>query len=96
LDEILQGGLPKGSLSLILGAVGSGKSILARQFLYQGSFDGCPSILVSTADTPDDLTETARGFGWNLSLVDSIYIVDCYSWKTKKTPLEYSAKSSNP
>ena len=36
LDEVLEGGLPKGSITLVNGAPGSGKTILSLQWLFQG------------------------------------------------------------
>ena len=40
LDEIISGGFPKGSITLISGPPGSGKSILCAQFLYKGIEEG--------------------------------------------------------
>ena len=37
LDKMLNGGLPKGSISTISGPTGSGKSTLALQFLVNGA-----------------------------------------------------------
>ena len=36
LDELLNGGFPDGRVILIIGGPGSGKTILASQFLYKG------------------------------------------------------------
>jgi circadian clock protein KaiC len=36
LDKLLQGGLPKGSMTLIAGGPGTGKTVLAAQFVYNG------------------------------------------------------------
>ena len=36
LDELLSGGFPRGRVVLLLGGPGSGKTILASQFLYNG------------------------------------------------------------
>jgi len=36
LDELLGGGLPEGSITLVSGPPGAGKSILCFQFLYEG------------------------------------------------------------
>lgn len=36
LDEIISGGIPKGTITLVSGPPGSGKTILCCQFLYQG------------------------------------------------------------
>ena len=39
LDEITDGGLPKGRPTLIAGAAGSGKTLLAMEFLVHGAID---------------------------------------------------------
>jgi len=40
LDQLIAGGIPKGSITLVSGPPGSGKSILCGQYLYQGIRDG--------------------------------------------------------
>ena len=37
LDELTGGGLPKGRVSLVCGKAGSGKSLLAMEFLVHGA-----------------------------------------------------------
>jgi RecA/RadA recombinase len=37
LDEILNGGLPKGSVTVVAGAPGSGKTILAQQICFHNA-----------------------------------------------------------
>jgi len=39
LDEITKGGIPKGRPTLICGAAGSGKTLLAMEFLMRGAMD---------------------------------------------------------
>ena len=39
LDEMLEGGFPAGSLVTLAGRPGTGKTIFASQFLYQGARD---------------------------------------------------------
>jgi circadian clock protein KaiC len=40
LDNVISGGIPKGTITLVSGPPGSGKSILCCQFLYQGVQEG--------------------------------------------------------
>lgn len=40
LDEIISGGIPRGTVTLVSGPPGSGKTILCTQFLYQGIKEG--------------------------------------------------------
>jgi circadian clock protein KaiC len=39
LDEITEGGLPKGRPTLICGAAGSGKTLFAIEFIVRGALD---------------------------------------------------------
>jgi circadian clock protein KaiC len=67
LDEMTDGGLPRGRTTLLLGGAGSGKTILALQFLVHGA-QTCkePGIFVSFEETPKRIVANAAGFGWRL------------------------------
>lgn len=47
LDEITEGGLPKGRPTLICGSAGSGKTMFAVNFLVHGAEIGEPGVFVS-------------------------------------------------
>lgn len=66
LDQVLGGGLPKGRAMLVVGGAGSGKTILATEFLVRGAteFDE-PGVLVTFEESIDELTSNAAGFGWD-------------------------------
>jgi len=56
LDEITVGGLPQGRPTLICGAAGSGKTLMAMQFLVGGALQYSePGVFVSFEETEDDL-----------------------------------------
>src|ERR1700737_1607863 len=67
LDEMTDGGLPRGRTTLLVGGAGSGKTILALQFLVHGA-QACkePGIFVSFEETPKRIVPNAAGFGWRL------------------------------
>ncbi len=67
LDEALHGGFPKGSVILISGGPGTGKSILMNQFLYMGAteFDE-PGVLVSMEESLASTFRNMDQFGWKL------------------------------
>ena len=46
-DEILYGGLPEGRTTLIEGGPGTGKSIVALEFLYRSALAGQAGIFVA-------------------------------------------------
>jgi circadian clock protein KaiC len=67
LDEMFGGGLPRASTTVLQGASGTGKTILALQFLLEGARNGEPGIYFTLEETPDQLRDLARGFGWDLA-----------------------------
>ncbi|MEB3224857.1 MAG: circadian clock protein KaiC [Synechococcus sp.] len=80
LDEISHGGLPAGRTTLVSGTSGTGKTLLAIQFLYHGikHFD-YPGLFVTFEESPRDIIQNAHSFGWDLqSLVDEgkLFILD--------------------
>ena len=85
LDQMLRGGLPAGSMSLVLGAPGSGKSTIGKQFLYEALIRKTPAMLLGTNESFDIARETMASFEWDTSLLDLIIFVDCYSWRTGTT-----------
>lgn len=79
-DDISHGGLPVGRATLVSGTSGTGKTLIATQFLYYGIvyFDE-PGIFVTFEESPADIIKNADSFGWNLQqLVDSgkLFILD--------------------
>ena len=79
-DEISHGGIPIGRTTLVSGTSGTGKTLLAVQFLYNGirDFDE-PGIFVTFEESPMDIIKNAYSFGWDLqSLVEEsrLFILD--------------------
>jgi circadian clock protein KaiC len=66
-DEMTAGGLPRGRTTLLVGGPGSGKTILALQFLVHGALqDEEPGIFVAFEETSGRIAENAASFGWQL------------------------------
>jgi circadian clock protein KaiC len=66
-DQISNGGLPKNRTTLVAGTAGSGKTVLALQFLLAGVRDFDQSgVFVTFEENPDDLMQNVRSFGWDL------------------------------
>ncbi|WP_363348753.1 ATPase domain-containing protein [Methylocystis echinoides] len=66
LDAVLQGGIPRGSLILVEGPPGSGKTTIALQFLRQAVREGESCLLASNAETPEQLRSIVESHGWTL------------------------------
>jgi circadian clock protein KaiC len=54
LDEVLGGGMVADAITLVVGAPGSGKTILAEQFLFASATADRPGLYLSTASEPFD------------------------------------------
>ena len=66
LDELVGGGFPEGSTTVLSGPPGIGKSSLTMQFVYSGVKLDEPGIYITIEDTVDSVEEYATGFGWDL------------------------------
>ena len=66
LDVIAKGGLPKNRTTLISGTAGSGKTVFAVHFLAAGIEGGEPGVFVTFEESPADVRENMRSFGWDL------------------------------
>ncbi|HXU74136.1 MAG TPA: ATPase domain-containing protein [Polyangia bacterium] len=66
LDELLDGGLPRGSCTVVQGGTGAGKTILSLNFLLAGIARNEKGLLFTLEETPDQLREIAKGLGWDL------------------------------
>ena len=66
LDEMLGGGIPEGDSLLIAGSSGTGKSLLATQFIAAGIREGQPGIVAVFEERPEEYAARASGFGLHL------------------------------
>lgn len=72
LDEITEGGLPKGRPSLICGGAGCGKTLMAMEFLVNGAVEfNEPGVFVAFEETREELAMNVASLGFDLDeLVD--------------------------
>jgi len=66
LDTMLGGGIPEGDSVLVAGASGTGKSVLATQFIAEGIRQGEPGIVVVFEERPQEYAGRAGSFGLDL------------------------------
>lgn len=83
LDEITLGGLPQGRPTLICGGPGSGKTLLAMEFLVHGARQyGEPGVFMAFEETAGELVTNVASLGYELNdliarkqlLIDHVYI----------------------
>ena len=65
LDELLSGGIPKESITLVSGAPGSGKSIFCYQFIAQGAAEGQKCLYLTLDKKIEGLLLQAAELGIN-------------------------------
>jgi circadian clock protein KaiC len=54
LDSVLGGGLPGNSITVVAGAPGSGKTILAHQYVFENATQESPALYLTTVSEPFD------------------------------------------
>jgi circadian clock protein KaiC len=83
LDEITYGGFPKGRATLIIGGAGSGKTMLAMEYLVNGAKEfNEPGVFIAFEETERDLINNFASLGYDLRqleqanklIIDYIYI----------------------
>src|SRR5579871_1222284 len=79
LDLITMGGVPKGRTSLVAGGAGSGKTLLAMQFLVRGATQfGEPGVAMVFEETADELVANMASLGYDLDALvrDKKLVID--------------------
>ncbi len=66
LDEMLFGGIPRGSTVVIMGSFGTGKTTFGLQFLNQGLAEGEKGIYISLEEDRESILSDAEAHGWDL------------------------------
>ena len=87
LDEITEGGLPKGAPPLVCGPAGSGKTVLALQFAAEGaSRANEPAVYLSFEETRERIVRNLEALGHDPAALE----------KDKKLRIEYVDVAPHP
>jgi len=62
LDNILEGGIPRGNMVLVAGSVGTGKTTLCLEFLVRGAEHDERSLFVSVTESSEKLVQNLSTF----------------------------------
>ena len=72
LDQVLKGGLRKNSCVLVTGAPGTGKTLMALQFVYYGARDFNENgIFITTEESLEVLHQSGKNLGMDLQAMVS-------------------------
>jgi circadian clock protein KaiC len=68
LDEITNGGLPRGRPTLVCGSAGCGKTLFAMEFLVRGATEYRePGVFMAFEETTEELSQNVRSLGFDLN-----------------------------
>ena len=96
LDEILGGGLPIPSALLILGDVGTGKSVLCQQFIYAQAKKGFKCTYFCIDHSPFDVRMNMISLGWDPTELEEkglIKFVDLFIGRDEPSDEKYQGNT---
>lgn len=70
LDKMIGGGFERNSMNLVVGATGSGKSIIAMHFLLEGIKNGETVLYITFEEKKDEFYANMGEFGWDLEKLE--------------------------
>ena len=66
LDGLMEGGIPKGFNVLLVGAPGTGKTIMGLQYICSGAKEGDIGMYVTLDSRAEQVIEQGKQFSWDL------------------------------
>ena len=90
LDKLIQGGFVKNSVNLLSGSTGTGKTIFALQYIWQGLQKGENGVYISLEQEPEDIFSDVEYFEWDFKeyIKKGKCIIEYLSsWQLEELPL---------
>ena len=88
LDDAMSGGLLESSINLLSGSPGSGKSILAMQFLINGILKyNEPGVYITFEEEKESLVRNMKKFGWDINKLEKDGKLEVSSTANQDSPL---------
>jgi KaiC/GvpD/RAD55 family RecA-like ATPase len=77
LDKKMQGGFVKGSVNLVTGRTGTGKSAFCASFLYSGAQKNEAGVYVTTEEPKEDVIADIKSmFNWNMEELENKNLIN--------------------
>ncbi|MEM3713180.1 MAG: ATPase domain-containing protein [Thermoproteota archaeon] len=71
LDNLIEGGLPRGGLVIIAGSPGAGKTILSAQFIYNGAtLYNERGVYACLSESKENFKNNMLGLGWDFNKLE--------------------------
>ncbi|WP_048058281.1 RAD55 family ATPase [Pyrococcus yayanosii] len=88
IDDLISGGIPRGSVVLLIGDPKAGKSTFLAQFTYNQLQIGIPVIGVLVDLSKYEFVSNALDFGWEFMpyLDERLVLLDAYTQRLRKAP----------
>jgi len=68
LDDVTEGGIPRGRPTLVCGGAGSGKTLMAMEFIVRGIMQyNEPGVFMAFEETAEDLAKNVASLGFDLN-----------------------------
>jgi len=81
-DELIEGGFERESIVLVVGASGTGKTLLSMQFLYKGAIEyNEPGVFISFEEEREPLYKHAMQFGWDFEALEKKNVFRLLTYK---------------
>lgn len=82
LDDKMEGGFVKGSVNLITGKTGTGKTSFCSSFLYQGALENEPGVYITTEERGEDIKKDIQAmFDWDFDVFEQKGLIKIISIK---------------
>jgi circadian clock protein KaiC len=88
LDKMLHGGVFRGSVTILEGASGIGKTIMCLQFLAASVLKGERALFISLEEPIGQIIRTMKGVGLDPQMLSDDFVIDSYVPEAL-TPLQY-------
>jgi circadian clock protein KaiC len=89
LDEITGGGLPTGRPTLVCGEAGSGKTLMAIEFIVRGAMEfGEPGVFMAFEEKPGELVNNVASLGFNLPALEKKNLIKIDYVEIDKSEIE--------
>ena len=94
LDELIGGGLPSQTTTLVVGACGTGKTVFCTGFVYAGVSRKENGVIACFNEPPRKLRDNSKPFGWDLRAMEKkgrLLLVDASSPRAGAASMEEHA-----